>query len=34
MIVLTHGFEKKTQKTPSQEINRALSLKADWERRT
>ena len=33
LIILTHGFEKKTQKTPLQEINKALNLKADWERR-
>jgi phage-related protein len=33
LIVLTHGFQKKTQKTPLQEINKALNLKADWERR-
>ncbi len=33
LIVLTHGFQKKTQKTPAQEINKALSFKADWERR-
>jgi len=33
LIILTHGFEKKTQKIPLQEINKALNIKADWERR-
>jgi len=33
LIVLTHGFQKKTQKTPAREINKALSFKAEWERR-
>jgi len=33
LIILTHGFQKKTQKTPRQEINKALSFKADWESR-
>ena len=33
LIVMTHGFEKKSQKTPLQEIKKALNLKADWERR-
>ena len=32
-IVLTHGFIKKTQKTPSKEIEKALEYKADYERR-
>ena len=32
-MVLTHGFMKKTQKTPSQEINEAQRLKADYIRR-
>lgn len=32
-IVITHGFQKKTQKTPPQQIEKALNLKADWERR-
>lgn len=33
LIILTHGFQKKTQKTPQQEIRKALELKADWQRR-
>jgi phage-related protein len=33
LIILTHGFHKKTQKTPRQEIKKALELKADWQRR-
>jgi phage-related protein len=33
LIILTHGFQKKTQKTPQQEIRRAVELKADWQRR-
>lgn len=33
LIILTHGFEKKSQKTPLQEIRKALDMKADWERR-
>lgn len=32
-IVVTHGFVKKTGKTPRIEIERALRYKADWERR-
>ncbi len=32
-IVLTHGFTKKTQKTPPGEIERAKKYKADYERR-
>ena len=32
-IVLTNGFLKKTQKTPPQELNRAIRYKNDWERR-
>ncbi|HUX40384.1 MAG TPA: type II toxin-antitoxin system RelE/ParE family toxin [Rectinemataceae bacterium] len=34
LIILTHGFEKKTQKTPEKEIRKALEYKADWERRS
>jgi phage-related protein len=34
LVILTHGFEKKTQKTPEQEIKLALAYKADWQRRT
>ncbi len=30
-MVLLHGFEKKTQKTPTQEINLALARKRDLE---
>jgi phage-related protein len=33
LIILTHGFVKKTQKTPQKEIKKALDYKADWERR-
>ncbi len=32
-IVLTNGFIKKTQKTPEEEIEKALEYKADYERR-
>lgn len=32
-IVVTNGFVKKTQKTPSREIKRALRYKKDWEER-
>jgi len=32
-IILTNGFIKKTQKTPSIEIDRGLQYKADYERR-
>jgi phage-related protein len=31
LIVLANGFQKKTQKTPKQEIELALTLKADYE---
>lgn len=34
LIILTHGFEKKTQKTPESEIKKAKDYKADWQRRT
>ena len=33
LIILTHGFEKKSQKTPEQEIKKALNYKNDWQRR-
>jgi len=33
IVILTHGFEKKTQKTPPKEIKKALDYKADWQRR-
>lgn len=29
-IVLTHGFVKKTQKTPKRELERAQKIRADW----
>jgi phage-related protein len=32
LIVLVNGFQKKTQKTPRQEIEKALNLKAEFER--
>lgn len=32
-IILTNGFVKKTQKTPKQEIEKALQYKIDYERR-
>ena len=32
-IILTHGFVKKTQKTPSQEIKRAKRIREDWRKR-
>lgn len=32
-IILTNGFIKKTQKTPKNEIEKALGYKADFERR-
>ena len=32
-VILTHGFIKKTQKTPPEEITRAERYKADYERR-
>jgi phage-related protein len=32
-LVLTHGFMKKTSKTPSEEIRKAEQLKADYIRR-
>jgi phage-related protein len=33
VVVLTHGFVKKTQKTPPDQIKRAEELKADFLRR-
>jgi phage-related protein len=33
-IILTNGFIKKTQKTPPEEIQKALQYKADYERRS
>lgn len=29
--VITHGFTKKTQKTPKTEIKRALQIRKEWE---
>ena len=34
LIILTHGFRKKSQKTPDQEIRKALEYRADWEGRS
>lgn len=31
LIVLTSGFQKKTQKTPKKEIEKALKIKDDYE---
>jgi phage-related protein len=31
LVVLVNGFHKKTQKTPKQEINKALKIKKDYE---
>ena len=31
IVVLFHGFQKKTQKTPTKEINQALKLKKEYE---
>lgn len=33
LIVLAHGFQKKTQKTPKNEIERALKIKVEYENR-
>lgn len=30
--IITHGFTKKTQKTPSTEIDHALDLREEWEK--
>lgn len=32
-VVLTHGFVKKTQKTPSREIAKAKRIREDWRNR-
>jgi phage-related protein len=32
LIVVTNGFQKKTQKTPNQEIEKALKIKKEYER--
>ena len=31
IVILFNGFQKKTQKTPEKEINKALKLKAEYE---
>ncbi|WP_370583277.1 type II toxin-antitoxin system RelE/ParE family toxin [Pontibacter sp. FD36] len=31
LVVLANGFQKKTQKTPKKEIERALKIKAEYE---
>jgi len=31
LVVLTNGFQKKTQKTPKQEIEKALKIKNEYE---
>ncbi|WP_281240011.1 type II toxin-antitoxin system RelE/ParE family toxin [Flavobacterium praedii] len=31
LIILTNGFQKKTQKTPKKEIKKALKIKQDYE---
>ena len=31
LVVLANGFQKKTQKTPSQEITKALKIKEEYE---
>jgi len=33
VVILTHGFQKKTQKTPSSEIDRAVKYMNDYKRR-
>lgn len=32
-VLLTHGFVKKTQKTPQREIDRAKRIRASWKER-
>ena len=32
LILLGNGFQKKTQKTPKKEIEKALKIKAEYER--
>jgi phage-related protein len=34
VIVLANGFQKKSQKTPQQEINKALKIKQEYEQET
>lgn len=31
LVVLANGFQKKTQKTPKKEIEKALKIKEDYE---
>lgn len=31
LIVVSHGFHKKSQKTPKQEIEKALKIKEEYE---
>ena len=31
LVVLAHGFQKKTQKTPKKEIEKALKIKEEYE---
>ncbi len=31
LVILTNGFQKKTQKTPKQEIEKALRIKEEYE---
>ncbi|PKL15138.1 MAG: hypothetical protein CVV50_01120, partial [Spirochaetae bacterium HGW-Spirochaetae-6] len=33
LVILTHGFQKKTQKTPKAEIDRAEKYRKDYLRR-
>jgi phage-related protein len=33
LVVLANSFQKKTQKTPKQEIEKALKIKEDYENR-
>lgn len=32
MYIITHGFTKKTQKTPTREINHAITIKKEYEK--
>lgn len=32
-VILTHGFVKKTRKTPAREIDRAKRIREDWRKR-
>jgi phage-related protein len=34
LVILTHGFSKKTPKTPDQEIKKAKRYMTDWEGRS